>query len=180
MLISSAGNVETLRVTTAPQPEQNISCKAAEGGAARLSTRVNLDHHRRLFLVVAARTDGSCLSHVRCICIPGGAEPLISGNLSCHVRLIKEGGRYGQVHDWQPTCGSFIHATPPPGTRCVWQAFSAFTYVNPSPAQRPIDISCGAYFHLDEPRLCSHKIASFTTVLSLPPLLPSPPLRVVY
>mmetsp|Transcript_22407 Transcript_22407/g.50613 ORF Transcript_22407/g.50613 Transcript_22407/m.50613 type:complete len:646 (-) Transcript_22407:338-2275(-) len=118
VLISSAGNVETLRVTTAPQPEQNISCKAAEGGAARLSTRVNLDHHRRLFLVVAARTDGSCLSHVRCICIPGGAEPLISGNLSCHVRLIKEGGRYGQ-------------------------AFSAFTYVNPSPAQRPIDISCG-------------------------------------
>ena len=49
---------------------------------------------------------------------PGGSDYLVEYNRSCHVRLTKEGGRYGE-------------------------ALGAFIFANPNPQQLPIDVSCG-------------------------------------
>ena len=48
----------------------------------------------------------------------GGTDQLVEYNRSCHVRLTKEAGRYGE-------------------------ALGAFVFVNPDPKQLPVDLSCG-------------------------------------
>jgi len=86
-------------------------CGVHATGVALMSTNGDVD-------MISATTATPPELNYSCRTAEGGVEPLVSGNHSCHVRVSKVGGRYGQ-------------------------AFGAFTYINPSPRQRPIDISCG-------------------------------------